>query len=110
MIRALQERLISIGAISSRESIVRVPCMAHVIQLCLKQLLGYTRAAPKNKEVRAFWSDTQAHGLKSSTKYGNVPHTLRKVSQDIDFFNIIRGLTALDPILCGLCQPEPTTA
>jgi hypothetical protein len=38
MIRALQERLISTGAISSRESIVRVPCMAHVIQLCLKQL------------------------------------------------------------------------
>jgi hypothetical protein len=54
MIRALQERLISIGAISSRESIVRVPCMAHVIQLCLKQLLGHIRAAPKNKEVRAF--------------------------------------------------------
>ena len=54
MIRALQERLLSIGAISSRKSIIRVPCMAHVIQLCLKQLLGHIRAAPKNKEVRAF--------------------------------------------------------
>ncbi|KAJ5653011.1 hypothetical protein N7490_000014, partial [Penicillium lividum] len=26
--------------------------------LCLKQLLGYIRAVSKNKEVRAFWSDT----------------------------------------------------
>ena len=54
LIRALQEKLISTGAIGSRESIVRVPCMAHVIQLCLKQLLGHIRAAPKNKEVRTF--------------------------------------------------------
>jgi ATP-dependent protease Clp ATPase subunit len=54
IIRALQERLISIGAISSRELIVRVPYIAHIIQLYLKQLLGHIRAAPKNKEVRAF--------------------------------------------------------
>lgn len=110
MIRALQERLLSIGAISSRESIVRVPCMAHVIQLCLKQLLGHIRAAPKNKEVRAFWSDTQAHGLKDSINYRDVAHTLTKVSQDIHFFNRLRALTALDSILCDLCQRKPTTA
>lgn len=58
LIRALQESLLSSGAISTRESIVRVPCMVHVIQLCLKQLLGHIRAAPKNKEVRSFWSDS----------------------------------------------------
>jgi hypothetical protein len=79
LIRALQERLISAGTISSRESIVRVPCMAHVIQLCLKQLLGHIRAAPKNKEVRALWSDTQASGLKDSADHGEVAHTLAKV-------------------------------
>ncbi|KAJ5877235.1 hypothetical protein N7455_000700 [Penicillium solitum] len=87
MIRALQERLLSIGAISSRESIVRVPCMAHVIQLCLKQLLGHIRAAPKNKEVRAFWSDTQAHGLKDSINYGDVAHTLTKIRSFAIFVN-----------------------
>ena len=54
LIRALLEKLISAGAIGSRESIIRFPCMAHVIQLCLKQLLGYSRAAPRNKEVRDF--------------------------------------------------------
>jgi hypothetical protein len=58
LIRTLQEKLISTGSIGSRESIVRVPCMAHVIQLCLKQLLGHIRAVPKNKEVKTFWSDT----------------------------------------------------
>jgi hypothetical protein len=51
LIRGLQEALLSTGAISSQDSIIRVPCMAHVIQLCLKQLLGHIRAAPKNEEV-----------------------------------------------------------
>jgi hypothetical protein len=82
LIRALQERLISTGAIGSRESIVRVPCMAHVIQLCLKQLLGHIKAAPRNKEIRTFWSDTQANGLKDSVNHGDVAHTLTKVSPD----------------------------
>lgn len=80
LIRALQEKLISTGAIGSRESIVRVPCMAHVIQLCLKQLLGHIRAAPKNKEVKTFWSDSQAIGLRDSANHGDVAHALAKVS------------------------------
>lgn len=80
LIRALQESLVSSGAIGSRESIVRVPCMAHVIQLCLKQLLGHIRAAPKNKEVRSFWSDSQALCLRDSIAQGEVAHTLAKAS------------------------------
>ena len=60
--------------------------MAHVIQLCLKQLLGHIRAAPKNKQVRTFWSDTQANGLKESANQGDVAHTLTKVSQAVHFF------------------------
>ncbi|KAJ9481138.1 hypothetical protein VN97_g12364 [Penicillium thymicola] len=80
LIRALQEKLISTGAIGSREYIARVPCMAHVIQLCLKQLLGHIRAAPKNKEVKTFWSDTQAIGLRDSANHGDVAHVLAKVS------------------------------
>jgi hypothetical protein len=84
--------------------------MAYMIQLCLKQLLGHIRAAPKNKEVRAFWSDTQAHGLQDSINYRDVAYTLIKVSQDIHSFDIMRALTALDSILYGLCQRKPTTA
>lgn len=80
LIRALQESLLSSGAIGSREAIVRVPCMAHVIQLCLKQLLGRIKAAPKNKEVRSFWTDSQAICLRDSIDHGEVAHTLTKVS------------------------------
>ncbi|KAJ5152474.1 hypothetical protein N7492_009754 [Penicillium capsulatum] len=87
LIRALQEKLISTGTIGSRESIVRVPCMAHVIQLCLKQLLGHIRAAPKNKEVRAFWSDTQAIGLRDSANNGEVAHVLTKIRSFAVFVN-----------------------
>ncbi|KAI3052386.1 hypothetical protein CBS147353_11550 [Aspergillus niger] len=51
LVRALQETLLSTGAICSRDSIIRAPCMAHVIQPCLKRLLGHIKAAPQNKEV-----------------------------------------------------------
>ncbi|KAJ5962651.1 hypothetical protein N7501_007592, partial [Penicillium viridicatum] len=83
IIYALQERLLSIRAISSRESIVRVPCIAHIIQLYLKQLLGYIRAAPKNKE-----SDTQAHGLKDSINYRDIAYTLTKIRSFAIFVNL----------------------
>jgi hypothetical protein len=105
LIRTLQEKLISTGSIGSRESIVRVPCMAHVIQLCLKQLLGHIRAAPKNKEVKAFWSDTQAIGLRDSANHGDVAHTLAKVSLEFlrTTVNTDRVLMKTDSIICGVC-------
>ena len=79
LIRGLQDVLLSTGAISSRDSIVRVPCMAHVIQLCLKQLLGHIRAAPRNEEVGISWSDSQVSFLRDSVECGDVAHTLAKV-------------------------------
>lgn len=79
LIRGLQEALLSAEAVSSRDSIVRIPCMAHVIQLSLKQLLGHIKAAPKNDEVKTMWSDTQASCLKDFEKRGDVANTLAKV-------------------------------
>ncbi len=64
LIRALQGKLISTGAISTRESIVRIPRMAHVIYLGLKQLLWHIRTAPMNKEVKTFLFDAQAISLR----------------------------------------------
>lgn len=109
LIRALQESLLSSGAIGVRESIVRVPCMAHVLQLCLKQLLGHIRAAPKNKEVRSFWSDTQAVRLRDSLEHGDVAHTLAKVWL---FQKRIREVAAnafllVDSVICCFCQSKP---
>lgn len=103
LIRALQDKLLSTGAIGSRESIVRVPCMAHVIQLCLKQLLGHIRAAPKNKEVRTFWSDTQAISLRDSANHRDVAHALAKVSPESPRMtvNIDEALIKVDSIIRG---------
>ena len=81
--RALQDTLISSGGINSRDSIIRVPCMAHVIQLCLKQLLGHIRAAPKNQEIANVWSDSQVSCLRDSADDGDVAHTLTKVKTHI---------------------------
>lgn len=112
LVRALQEKLISTGVIGSRESIVRVPCMAHVIQLCLKQLLGHIRAAPKNKEVKTIWSDTQVIGLRDSASHGDVAHALAKVSPELPRMtvNMDGVLTKADSVICGVCQCKPTTA
>jgi hypothetical protein len=77
LIRALQETLLSTGATRSRESIIRVPCMAHVIQLCLKRL--HIKAAPQNNEVTNVWSDSQMRSLRSSTDHEGVACTLGKV-------------------------------
>ncbi|KAF4237720.1 hypothetical protein CNMCM8980_002379 [Aspergillus fumigatiaffinis] len=78
LIGGLQDALLSTGAISSRESKIRVPCMAHVIQLCLKQLLGHIRAAPENLEVGTSWSDSQVSFLKDSADRDDAAHTLAK--------------------------------
>jgi hypothetical protein len=40
-------------------NIIRIPCLAHVIQLALKALLGKIRLAPKNKTLVAVWKADQ---------------------------------------------------
>jgi hypothetical protein len=83
-----------------------------VIQLCLKQLLGHIRAAPKNKEVKTFWSDTQVIGLRDSASHGDVAHTLAKVSLELPRMTVNMGgvLIKADSVICGICQCKPTTA
>ncbi|KAI2913801.1 hypothetical protein CBS147320_10459 [Aspergillus niger] len=87
LVRALQETLLSTGAIRSRDSIIRVPCMAHVIQLCLKRLLGHIKAAPQNKEVANVWSDSQMSYLRSSADHEGVASTLGKIRSFATFVN-----------------------
>jgi hypothetical protein len=55
MMNGVQEAIPSRALGSS--SIFRVPCIAHVIQLCLNELLGKLRVAPLNKEIDLEWSD-----------------------------------------------------
>jgi hypothetical protein len=40
--------------------IIRIPCLAHVIQLSLNQLLGHIKAVPKNDATETKWTDQQS--------------------------------------------------
>jgi hypothetical protein len=52
LIQELQNALLFTNVISSQDFIIRVSCMAYVIQLCLKQFLKHIRAASKNEKVK----------------------------------------------------------
>lgn len=79
LVQGLQNVLLATGVINSHNSIICVPCMAHVIQLCFKQLLGHIKAAPKNNKVSTLWSDSQASFLKDLVDYGDITYTLTKI-------------------------------
>jgi hypothetical protein len=58
--------------------IERVPCLAHVIQLALKELLGKIRINPKNEDFGTSWDDKQDRATMEKEEKG-VPYTLAKV-------------------------------
>jgi hypothetical protein len=57
---------------------VRIPCLAHVIQLSLKDLLAIMKLNPKNDSIDRQWSAEQDTSLKHLRKRG-VIYTLAKV-------------------------------
>lgn len=59
--------------------IVRIPCLAHVIQLSLKDLLAVMKLNPKNDSIDRQWSAEQDTSLKHLRKQGII-YTLAKVS------------------------------
>lgn len=56
LVASIQETVQSLN-LGDNTAIVRVPCMAHVIQLSLKQLLGQMKAEPKNNTTQVEWTD-----------------------------------------------------
>lgn len=63
-------------------SVFRVPCIVHVMQLSLKDLLGKIKADPKNTEAESEWSDERTKSLQLAPGHssGNIVATLKKVS------------------------------
>lgn len=59
--------------------VVRIPCLAHVIQLSLRELLGLVKADPKNDTTDKVWSNTQAQSLRGSQSKRGIVYTLAKV-------------------------------
>lgn len=56
-------------------TMIRIPCIAHVIQLSLKQLLSHMKANPQNEAVEMVWSEERA---RQNTRQ-DIANTLHKV-------------------------------
>ncbi|KAJ5764738.1 hypothetical protein N7520_004297 [Penicillium odoratum] len=69
--------------------IFRVPCIAHVIQLSLNELLGKLKVTPPNKEIELEWSDERTHSFqtKRSSSTRQIADTLKKIRGLAVFIN-----------------------
>ena len=59
------------------EDMQHIPCLAHVLQLALKALLGHVRIKPTNDDLQKVWNEDEDAYL---DKYKGLPLTLAKVS------------------------------
>ncbi|KAG0152779.1 hypothetical protein PDIDSM_2584 [Penicillium digitatum] len=68
-------------ALSSDIHVIRIPCLAHVIQLSLNQLLDRLKAVPQNDTTETKWSDRQSILAKANAQSENrsISHNLNKV-------------------------------
>lgn len=60
-------------------TVIRVPCMAHVIQLSLKQLLGQMKANPANEAIEMVWSEERRHAARRTAQRHDIANTLTNV-------------------------------
>ncbi|OQD74460.1 hypothetical protein PENANT_c174G02644 [Penicillium antarcticum] len=60
-------------------TIVQVPCLAHVIQLSLIDLLGKIKASPKNDNAETEWSEDRVRSLRARQQKHEIADTLNKV-------------------------------
>ena len=62
-------------------AIIRIPCIAHIIQLSLNDLLGLMKANPKNETIQTDWSDTCSAFLDFRHQDTAIADTLNKVER-----------------------------
>ena len=79
LMESLHESIQSLN-LPSQTAIVRIPCLAHVIQLSLQSLLGQIKANPKNDNADRVWSESQIENLRNSRRKQGIIYTLAKVS------------------------------
>lgn len=89
MITGVQEIVQPLGLNSN--SMFRVPCIAHVIQLSLNQLLGKMKAKPENQEAESEWSDQRTQSLQSRRTTGQIVDTLKKVYSPLTHMYLTHG-------------------
>jgi hypothetical protein len=66
-------------ALSDGVLIIRIPCLAHIIQLSLNQLLGHIKAVPLNDTAETKWTEQQ-----SSMAQANAQHREREISYTLN--------------------------
>jgi hypothetical protein len=78
LMSSIQESVQSLE-LNNNMTIIRIPCIAHVIQLSLKQLLGQMKANPKNETAEMEWSEARIQSLQARQKEKEIVNTLNKV-------------------------------
>lgn len=79
--------------------IVRIPCLAHVIQLSLRELLSLVKADPQNDTTDKQWSDTEAQSLDANQRQRGIFSTLSKVRYKNLPLNIHHLTDFADPVV-----------
>lgn len=111
LMASFQESVDSLG-LGNDTPIVRIPCIAHVIQLSLNQLLGKMKAAPKNETTEVVWSEARSQSLRVRQQSQEIVDTLNKVSYLFwTYFTLLSVwlIYFLGPEPCYLYQCKPTT-
>ncbi|KAL4766754.1 hypothetical protein BDW60DRAFT_23143 [Aspergillus nidulans var. acristatus] len=60
-------------------TIIRVPCLAHVIQLSLNELLGYLKANPINNMIETQWTEQWSQSARAAARKQDIATTLDKI-------------------------------
>jgi hypothetical protein len=66
--------------LNTESAIIQVPCIAHVIQLSLNDLLGKMKASPKNDTAELEWKEDRVRALRARQQKREIADTLNKVS------------------------------
>lgn len=86
LMSSIHESVQSLG-VAENATIVRTPCIAHVIQLSLNQLLGKMKAIPKNETTDTVWSEARSHSVRVDAREQKreIVDTLNKVGYRSSF-------------------------
>ena len=78
LVNSINEAIQSLE-LNDSSTIIRVPCIAHVIQLSLKDLLGQMKANPRNETAEVEWSEAHIQSLRATQQKREIVSTLNKV-------------------------------
>jgi hypothetical protein len=100
LMQSIQESVQSFN-LAQETTIIHIPCMAHVIQLSLKQLLGRMKANPKNETIE-MWSEERSQSVRTNARRSEreIVDALNKVDSSPLYQNTTNSLIGSQP--CNL--------